>query len=67
MSPRRSAVLAELASHAEDYEERDRLMESYRAAFERVLQQTPIDSDNDGEISDEDIVRSALTGKVCRV
>jgi hypothetical protein len=60
-------VLAEIATMAEDYEERDRLMESHRAAWERVLQQTPIDSDDDGDISDEDIVRSASTGRVYRV
>jgi len=60
-------VLAEIYLHAQDHEHSDRLFDMYRGAWERVLQQTPIDVDQSGTVDDDDIVRPAWTGRLFRV
>lgn len=59
-------VLAEMYLFSQDHEHADRLTGLYQAAWLRVLQQTPIDTDQTGTVDDDDIVRPAWTGRLCR-
>ena len=59
-------VLAEMYLVSQDHEHADRLTGLYHAAWMRVLQQTPVDVDQTGTITDDDIVRPAWTGRLCR-
>ncbi|MHC4644077.1 MAG: hypothetical protein ACYTBJ_01150 [Planctomycetota bacterium] len=59
-------VLAEIASMASDEESRDRYFEHYRTSWDRIMQQTLIDTDGDGAIGDDDIIRTSMTGRVKR-
>jgi hypothetical protein len=59
-------VLAEIADQAEDYEAQDRHIAKASAALQRALSQTIADTDNDGDIDDNDIIRSTMTGRIQR-
>jgi len=59
-------VLGEMYLAAQDHEHSDRLMDLYRAAWERVLQQAPVDLDQSGTITDSDILRPAWSGRLYR-
>jgi len=60
-------VLAEIALMAGDEEGQQHNNVLYQTAWERVMQQTLADVDGDGEVDDNDIIRSTMTGRVYRV
>lgn len=59
-------VIAEMYLHSQDAEHSDALMAMYRAVWERVLHTAPIDVDQSGSVSSDDIVRPAWTGRLFR-
>ena len=59
-------TLAEIWLANQDHEQMDRCMDLYRGAWERVLQQTPVDVDQSGTVSDDDLVSPAWTGRLYR-
>lgn len=59
-------VLTELATAAQDEDGRNMYQMRYRNAFERALAQTLVDTDGDGAIGSDDVVRSAMTGRIRR-
>lgn len=59
-------VLMEIALMAGDTDGRDRYGAQYRAAFDRALASTLADTDGDGQIGDDDIIRPAWTGVLRR-
>lgn len=59
-------VLLEISIMGADQSGQDRYSALYRSSWDRAIAQTLIDSDGDGEIGDEDVVRSSMTGRVRR-
>lgn len=60
-------VLAEVEIMSGDQEGQEQYLRLYQSSWERVMQQVVADVDGDGQIDDDDIVRSTMTGRVYRV